>query len=165
MVVLDENKMTELKEFINSCKGQEHPDSFLIAVLHKAQSIYGFLPRNVMDEIAQEMQIPTAHIWGVATFYHYFNLTPPGKYVVSVCLGTACYVKGAEQILEAIKHELGINIGQVTPDGLFSMQEARCLGACGLAPVVMINDRIHGDLTPRKTIELLNKYRKEDAGK
>jgi NADH:ubiquinone oxidoreductase subunit E len=165
MVVQDEKKMAELKEFINSCKGKEHPDSFLIGVLHRAQAIYGFLPRNVMDEIAQEMQIPTALIWGVATFYHYFNLTPPGKYVVSVCLGTACYVKGADQIVEAVKHELGINFGEVTSDGLFSMQEARCLGACGLAPVVMINDRIHGDLTPRKMIELLNKYRKEDAGK
>jgi NADH:ubiquinone oxidoreductase subunit E len=161
MVVQDEMKMAQLKEFITSCKSKEHPDSFLIAVLHRAQAIYGFLPRNVMDEIAQEMQIPTAHIWGVATFYHYFNLTPPGKYVISVCLGTACYVKGAEQIVAAIKHELGITFGEVTRDGLFSLQEARCLGACGLAPVVMINDRIHGDLTPRKTIELLNKYRKE----
>jgi NADH:ubiquinone oxidoreductase subunit E len=163
MVVTDEKKMAELKEFINSCKDKENPDSFLIGVLHKAQSIYGFLPQNVMDEVAQEMQIPTAHIWGVATFYHYFNLTPPGKHVVSVCLGTACYVKGAEQILEAIKNELHIGMGGITEDGLFSLQPARCLGACGLAPVVMIDDKIHGELTPRKTIELLSQYRKEAA--
>jgi NADH-quinone oxidoreductase subunit E/NADP-reducing hydrogenase subunit HndA len=163
MVVTDEKKMTELKEFINSCKDKENADSFIIAVLHKAQAIYGFLPRNVMDEIAHEMQVPTAHIWGVATFYHYFNLTPPGKHVISVCMGTACYVKGAEQLLEAVKNELRINIGEVTEDGLFSLQEARCLGACGLAPVVMIDDKIHGDLTPRKTIELLAQYRKEAA--
>ncbi len=163
MIVTDEKKMTELKEFIRSCAGKENPDSFLIAVLHKAQTIYGFLPKNVMDEIAEEMQIPTAHIWGVATFYHYFNLTPPGKHVISVCLGTACYVKGAEQVLEAIKNELHIDVGQVTQDGLFSLQPARCLGACGLAPVVMIDDKIHGDLTPKKTIELLNQYRKAAA--
>ena len=163
MVVTDEKKMAELKEFIRSCTGRENPDSYLIAVLHKAQTIYGFLPQNVMDEIAEEMQIPTAHIWGVATFYHYFNLTPPGKHVISVCLGTACYVKGAEQVLEAIKNDLHINVGQVTKDGLFSLQPARCLGACGIAPVVMIDDKIHGELTPRKTIELLNQYRKEAA--
>jgi NADH:ubiquinone oxidoreductase subunit E len=163
MVVKDESKMAELMEFIRSCKGRQYEDSYLIAVLHKAQSIYRFLPENVMDEIAQEMQIPTAHIWGVATFYHYFNLTPPGKHVISVCLGTACYVKGAEQILEAIKNELGIAMGEVTKDGLFSLQPARCLGACGLAPVVMIDDKIHGELTPRKTIELLTQYRKESA--
>ena len=163
MVVTDEKKMTELKEYIASLSGREYQDSFLIAVLHKAQAIYGFLPQNVMDAIAEEMQIPTAHIWGVATFYHYFNLTPPGKHVISVCLGTACYVKGAEQVLEAIKNELRIDVGQVTQDGLFSLQPARCLGACGLAPVVMIDDRIHGELTPKKTIELINQYRKESA--
>ncbi|HSV27845.1 MAG TPA: NAD(P)H-dependent oxidoreductase subunit E, partial [Sedimentisphaerales bacterium] len=132
-------------------------------VLHKAQTIYGFLPRNVMDEIAEEMQIPTAHIWGVATFYHYFNLAPSGKHVVSVCLGTACYVKGAEQILEAIKNDLHINVGEITKDGLFSLQPARCLGACGIAPVVMIDDKIHGGLTPKKAIELLGQYRKKAA--
>jgi len=163
MVVTDETKMTELKEYIASLSGREHQDSFLIAVLHKAQAIYGFLPQNVMDAIAEEMQIPTAHIWGVATFYHYFNLTPPGKHVISVCLGTACYVKGAEQVLEAIKNELRIDVGQVTKDGLFSLQPARCLGACGLAPVVMIDDKIHGELTPKKTIELINQYRRESA--
>lgn len=165
MIVTDEKKMAELKEFIASVRDNENPDSYLIAVMHKAQNIYGFLPRNVMDEIAEEMQIPTAHIWGVATFYHYFNLTPPGKYVINVCMGTACYVKGAQPVMDAIKQELKITEGEVTEDGLFSLQPARCLGACGLAPVIMINDKIHGDLTPKKTVELLAQYRKQASAK
>jgi NADH:ubiquinone oxidoreductase subunit E len=152
----------ELKEFIDSVKNKEYGDSYLIAVLHKAQELYGYLSREVMDDVAQQMQIPTAHIWGVATFYHYFNLTPPGKYVVSVCLGTACYVKGAPEILEALKNELKIDIGGVTDDRIFSLQIARCLGACGIAPVVMISDKIHGEMTPKKVVEVLNQYRKAE---
>jgi len=165
MEVIEKNKKQELKEFIESVKDKEHSDSYLIAVLHKAQQLYGFLPREVMDDIAQQMQIPTAHIWGVATFYHYFNLTPPGKFVISVCLGTACYVKGAAEILEAIKKELKIDLGQVTEDRLFSLQLARCLGACGVAPVVMIGDKIHGEMTPQKIVEVINQYRKTAKNK
>ena len=157
----DEEKLAEVKAFIEDSKGREHPDSYLIAVLHKTQELYGHLPTEVMDEIAQAMQIPTAHIWGVATFYHYFNLTPPGKYVISICLGTACYVKGAGEILEAIKDELKIDVWGVTEDGLFSLAPARCLGACGLAPVVMIGDKIHGDLTPKKMVQIIHQYRKQ----
>jgi NADH-quinone oxidoreductase subunit E/NADP-reducing hydrogenase subunit HndA len=155
----------ELTEFIDSVKNKEHSESYLIAVLHKAQNLYGYLPREVMDDIAQQMRIPTAHIWGVATFYHYFNLTPPGKYPISVCLGTACYVKGASQILDAIKNELKIDLGQVTEDRLFSLQLARCLGACGVAPVVMIGDKIHGEMTPQKVVEVINQYRKAAKNK
>jgi NADH:ubiquinone oxidoreductase subunit E len=160
-IATDEQKLAQLKEFIAQTQKDEHPDSFLIAVLHKAQGLYSYLPVPVMDEIAQEMGIPTAHIWGVATFYHYFNLTPPGQHVISVCLGTACYVRGAAQILQTLRDELKIDMGQVTEDGLFSLQPARCLGACGLAPVVMIDDKIHGELTPKKMIQILNQYRKQ----
>jgi NADH:ubiquinone oxidoreductase subunit E len=160
-VATDEQKLAQLKEFIGQTQQDEHPDSFLIAVLHKAQELYGYLPVAVMDEIAEEMGIPTAHIWGVATFYHYFNLTPPGQHVISICLGTACYVRGAGQILQTLKDELKIDMGQVTEDGLFSLQPARCLGACGLAPVVMIDDKIHGELTPKKMVQILNQYRKQ----
>jgi NADH:ubiquinone oxidoreductase subunit E len=113
-----------------------------------------------MNVVAETMGIPTAHIWGVATFYHYFNLKPRGKYFVSVCLGTACYVKGSAEILDTIKDELKVDIGGTTDDLLFTLQEARCLGACGLAPVIMINDKIYGELTPRKTTEIINNYRK-----
>lgn len=157
----DDEKLTQLKAYIAQTRESEHPDSFLIAVLHRTQGLYGYLPVEIMDEISEAMEIPTAHIWGVATFYHYFNLKPPGEHVVSICLGTACYVRGAGEILQALKDELKIDLGEVTPDGLFSLQPARCLGACGLAPVVMIDDKIHGELTPKKTIQLINQYRKQ----
>lgn len=156
-----DERYRELKEYMERIKIQEHPESYLIAILHKAQGIFSYLNKEVMDEIAAFMSIPTAHIWGVATFYHYFNLKPTGKYTISVCLGTACYVKGAEDILNTIKQELKIDFGQTSEDGLFTLQEARCLGACGLAPVVMIEGKIYGELTPRKTQQLLQQYRKQ----
>ena len=159
--VTREERLAELREFIAHAKRCENPHSHLISVLHKAQAMFGYLPTEVMDEIAQIMDIPTAHVWGVATFYHYFKLTPPGKYEISLCLGTACYVKGAAQILQTIKDELKIDVGQVTQDGLFSLSPARCLGACGLAPVAMIDEKIHGELTPKKILHILKEYRKQ----
>ncbi len=161
MTTATDDKLVELKRFMDGLKGQPRSESNLIAVLHKTQELYGYLPEEAMDRIAEEMSIPTAQIWGVATFYHYFNLEAPGQYVISVCLGTACYVKGAGPVMQAIQDELEIDVGQTTEDGLFSLQPARCLGACGLAPVVMINDKIHGDLTPKKMVSLIRKYRKE----
>ena len=165
MITIEDKKMAELKDYIASVKDKGRIESHLIAVLHKAQEIYSYLSKEVMDEIAHEMKIPTAHIWGVATFYHYFNLKAPGKHVISVCLGTACYVKGAGQVLEAVKKELNIKEGEVTEDGLFSLQPARCLGACGLAPVVMIDDKIYGNLTGKKIIEIIKQYRKNAKAK
>jgi len=161
MAVAEMDKMDELKEYIASLKDNENPESDLIAVLHKSQDLYGYVSQDAMDLIGEEMQIPTAHVWGVATFYHYFNLTAPGKYVVSVCLGTACYVKGAGDVMEAIKEELGIGEGETTEDGLFSLHGARCLGACGLAPVVMVNDKMHGNLTRDSVRKLIREYRKK----
>lgn len=158
----DKKKLEELRREIEKIKDEEDTDSFLIAMLHRAQGLFGYLPQAVMDEIALAMDIPTAHIWGVATFYHYFNLTPPGKHVISVCLGTACYIKGAAQILGAIKQHLQIDIGEVTEDGLFSLQGARCLGACGQAPVVMIDEKIYGELNPEKIIKVLQAIRREE---
>jgi NADH-quinone oxidoreductase subunit E/NADP-reducing hydrogenase subunit HndA len=157
--VKDEN-MDELKEFISKTKGYEHAESYLIAVLHKAQKLYGYLPKEIMDEVADQMNIPTAHIWGVATFYHYFNLEPIGKHVVSVCMGTACFVNGADKVRDALKTELGIEVGETTEDDIFTLQEARCLGACGIAPVIMIDDKIYGELDAKKTVDLIKKYRK-----
>ena len=156
-----DKKIEELRSYMQELKGRPRPDSQLIAVLHKAQELYGYLPQKIMDEVAVTMNIPTAHIWGVATFYHYFNLAPKGKYTVSVCLGTACYVKGAEEILETLKQELKIGLGETTEDGLFSLQETRCLGACGLAPVMMVGDKIYGALTPKRTLEVIKMYRKQ----
>lgn len=161
MIIKEDDKLLELEDYIDMYRGKEHSDSYLIAILHKAQDIYGYLRRDIMDLIAERMNIPTAHIWGVATFYHYFNLKPVGKYVISVCMGTACYVKGAGEVLNAIKEELKIEVGETTEDGLFTLNEARCLGACGLAPVVMVQGKIHGDLNAKNTVELIDEYRRK----
>ena len=160
MIEATQDKLDQLSAFIDEVSQKEYAESYLIAVLHKAQELYGYLPQDVMDQVAEKMQIPTAHIWGVATFYHYFNLKPVGKNIVSVCMGTACYVKGADKVLEALIRQLGIQVGETTEDKLFTLQEARCLGACGIAPVIMINDKIYGELDAKKTVNLINQYRK-----
>jgi NADH-quinone oxidoreductase subunit E/NADP-reducing hydrogenase subunit HndA len=165
MTTTCDEKMTVLKEYIASVKQKEYPESYLIAILHKAQELYGYLQQDVMNEIALEMNVPTAQIWGVATFYHYFNLKPRGKHTISLCLGTACYVKGAGEILDTLKSELKVDFGQTTEDKLFTLAEARCLGACGLAPVIMIDDKIYGEMTPKKTVAVLNSFRKAAAEK
>ena len=158
-----DDKHSTLDAFMDDVCQKEYAESYLIAVLHKTQELYGYLPSEIMDRIAEKMQIPTAHIWGVATFYHYFNLKPIGRYVVSVCLGTACYVKGADKILNTLKKELGVEVGETTEDKLFTLQGARCLGACGIAPVIMIDDKIYGELDAKKTINIINQYRKAAA--
>lgn len=163
MADITQQQMDELKAFIADCSQKEYPDSYLIAVLHKVQGMYGYLPREMMDMVAELMQIPSAHIWGVATFYHYFNLKPVGKHIISICMGTACYVKGAAEILETLKRELKVKVGETSEDRLFTLQEARCLGACGIAPVVMIDDKIYGELDAKKVVALLNQYRKAAA--
>jgi NADH-quinone oxidoreductase subunit E len=163
MIDTQPDKLGELRQFITQFEGKPYFESNLIAVLHKAQTLFRYLPREAMDAIAEAMNIPTAHIWGVATFYHYFNLQPIGRFVISVCLGTACYVKGAQEILDALKNELKLKVGETTPDMLFTLQEARCLGACGIAPVIMINDKIYGELNAKKTVDLLNQLRKSAA--
>jgi NADH-quinone oxidoreductase subunit E/NADP-reducing hydrogenase subunit HndA len=160
MMMAKDDKLTELRDYMTQAAARERPESQLIAILHKAQELYGYLDKKVMDEVALTMNIPTAHIWGAATFYHYFNLTPQGKHTISICLGTACYIKGAGEILDKIKEELKISIGQTTEDNLFTLSEARCLGACGLAPVMMIDGKIYGELTPKKVVDILNIYRK-----
>lgn len=165
MLAVDEAKYAELDGFIRQLPKDERLESYLISVLHKTQELFGYLPEDAMDKISGQMRIPTAHIWGVATFYHYFNLSKPGKYVVSVCLGTACYVKGAAQIVQSLEQNLGIKMGQTTDDGLFSLQPARCLGACGLAPVVMINNKIHGELNGKKMLTIIKDLQKAEAKK
>lgn len=160
MTQIQTEKLQALRETIQAARDDVHPESHLIGILHEVQHIFGYLPREMMDEVAQALQVPTAHIWGVATFYHYFNLEPIGRHVVSICMGTACYVKGAASVLETLKKELGVEVGKTTPDGLFTLQEARCLGACGIAPVMMIDEKIYGQLDSKKTIDIINQYRK-----
>ena len=135
-------------EFIAQCRGGPHSESQLIAVLHEIQAEFGYLGAEHLDAVAQLMQIPAAKVAGVASFYHFFRLKPRGKYIISVCLGTACYVKGAERVARKIMDELGITWGETSSDGVFTLEGARCLGTCGLAPVVMIGQRIYGNVTP-----------------
>ncbi len=150
----------DIVEYINQCAQSERSESHLISVLHKVQGRYGFLSAERLDAVAQLLQVPTAAVTGVATFYHFFRLHQPGKYTVNICLGTACYVRGAAAIAERLKDELGIDFGETTKDGMFTLEGARCLGTCGLAPVVMIGSEIHGQVTPDQVPVLLEKYRK-----
>lgn len=130
----------------------------LINVLHKTQDKFGYLPEEVQREVAAHLHIPVAKVYGVVSFYSFFTMQPKGKYPISVCLGTACYVRGAEAIVDAIKKELKIDVGQVTPDGKFSLDCLRCIGACGLAPVMMIGDNVHGKLEAAQIPAILAQY-------
>lgn len=143
-----------------------HKDSqgALIPVLHEAQELYGYLPMSVQKQIAVGLHIALADVYGVVTFYTQFTLSPKGKYKVSVCLGTACYVKGAGAILDKVSSILKIKNGECTPDMTFSLDACRCIGACGLAPVIMINDDVYGRLVADDVPAILEKYRKMEAG-
>ena len=155
----EKEKQKELAEYIKECMGKERPASYLIVVLHKAQDLFGYISKETMEFISEAMDIHTSAIWAAVTFYRHFKFSPQGKYTISVCLGTACYVKGAADILATIKEELQIKEGETTQDMMFTLQEARCLGACGLAPLIMVNGKIHGELTPKKVIEVLKEYK------
>ncbi|MGO8703079.1 MAG: NADH-quinone oxidoreductase subunit NuoE [Candidatus Brocadiia bacterium] len=141
------------------------PKSQLISVLHKVQGHFGYLGRAQMDAVAQLLQIPTAKVTGVASFYHFFRLRPSGKFIINACLGTACYVKGGSEIAARLKAELGVDFGETSKDGMFTLEAARCLGTCGLAPVVMVDNEVHGRMTPEQVPVLLAKYRAKAAEK
>ncbi|MGN0613119.1 MAG: NAD(P)H-dependent oxidoreductase subunit E [Porcipelethomonas sp.] len=130
----------------------------LMPVLQKAQDIYGYLPIEVQTIISNEMNIPLEKVYGVVTFYSQFSLYPKGKYQISVCLGTACYVKGSGDIYDKLQEKLGIAGGECTPDGKFSLEACRCIGACGLAPVLTVNDEVYGRLTVDDVDSILAKY-------
>ena len=145
----------ELKAAIAQMK--DEPGS-LMPIIQKAQEIYGYLPIEVQTMISDETGVPLERIYGIATFYAQFTLEPKGQYQISVCLGTACYVKGSALVLEKIEEILGIKTGQCTPDGKFSLDSCRCVGACGLAPVMMINGEVYGRLTVDQVPGILAKY-------
>ena len=130
----------------------------LMPVMQQAQEIYGYLPIEVQTMIAEGLNIPLEEVYGVSTFYTQFALNPKGKYKISVCLGTACYVKGSQAVYDKISELLGIGEGGCTADGRFSLESCRCVGACGLAPVIMINDDVYGRLTPDMIKDILAKY-------
>ena len=155
-VKANEKLFIELKEYIDSVKDV---DGSLMQVLHKAQDIFGYLPIEVQKFISSELDVPLAEVYGVATFYTQFAIEPKGKHKIGVCLGTACYVKGAQLIMDKLTKELNVKVGGTTQDNLFTFEATRCLGCCGLAPVMMIDQDVYGKLEPKKIPEILEKYR------
>lgn len=145
----------ELRAIIAECKDDK---SMLMHVMQEAQRIYGYLPFEVQLDIATGMDVPLEKVYGVATFYAQFSLSPKGKYNISVCLGTACYVKGAQEILDEICAQLGIDPEECTDDGKYSVTACRCIGACGLAPVMTVNDDVYGRLVAADVKDILAKY-------
>ncbi len=154
-IKLNEIQVAQLKDV---CKQFNNEPGELINVLHKAQSIFGYLPAEVQEIVAHELNVPLAKVYGVVTFYSFFTMQPKGKYPVSICLGTACYVRGAEKVLEEFKKILKIQVGETTPDGKFSISCLRCVGACGLAPVVTIGDKVYGRVSPDGVKDIIKEY-------
>ena len=150
------DKYAALQQVIDELKNEP---GALMPIMQRAQDIFGYLPEDVQNIIAKGLDIPVSDVYGVATFYAQFNLEPKGKYIISVCLGTACYVKGAQLVLDELEKVLGVPAGSTTPDGLFTLNATRCLGACGLAPVIMVNDDVYGRLTPDQVAGVIAKYR------
>lgn len=130
----------------------------LIMILHEVQNTLGYVPREMSLEIARLLDIPLARIYEVLTFYHYFKLKAPGKHRISVCMGTACYLRGAPEVLDELKSVLGVKEGGTTSDGLFQLDVVRCLGCCGLAPVIMIDDKVFGKVTKSQVTEILSQF-------
>lgn len=147
------DKIVEICNKFNNNPGE------LINVLHQTQDFLGYLPAEAQELIASCLHIPTAKVYGVVSFYSFFTMTPKGKYPISVCMGTACYVRGAEKVLEAFQKELGINVGETDKDGLFSLTSLRCVGACGLAPVALVGDKVYGRLAPADVKGIVAEYR------
>ena len=152
---INQRVKTETKEILEKYLKEKNQ---LIAILNDVQEKYGYIPKQAQMVISEELSIPMAEIYGVITFYSRFTLEPKGKYNISICLGTACFVKGSQSILDRAKERLKIEPGQVTPDGKFSLDDVRCVGACGLAPVFMVNDEVYGNATVKKFDEILDKY-------
>ena len=151
-----ETMTPEIKAFIDEWKNK--PGN-LIMVLHKVQQTYGYIPRNIAIETAELLDVPLAKIYGVVTFYNFFKLQKAGKYIIQVCLGTACYLRGGDDIIKEFEKQLGIGVNATTPDGLFSIEAVRCIGCCGLAPAAVVNGEVHGKLTTADVAGINAKYR------
>lgn len=154
-IELHENQVNQL---IEVCRSFNNDPYELINVLHKAQGIFGYLPAEVQEIVARELKIPVAKVYGIVTFYSFFTMIPKGQNPVSICMGTACYVRGAEKVLEEFKKKLNVEVGETTKDGKFSLNCLRCVGACGLAPVVMVGDKTYGRVSPDGVQEILAEY-------
>ncbi len=156
----DNQDYRELKKFIEENKEGK---GAILNVLYKAQEIFGYLPVEVQYFVAKELNVPTSQIFGVVTFYHFFRTQPIGKYLINVCLGTACHVKGADSVLKTLSKELKINAGETTSDKLFTLSTARCFGACGLAPTMMVGKEIYGRLTPLKVVNIIKEIIEKES--
>ncbi len=156
---MEEKEIKETNSLIQQWKGKEVN---IIMILHEIQELHGYIPRNLALELSKELAIPLARIYEVVTFYNFFKLTPPARHNISVCMGTACYLNGATQILEEIKNLLHIKEGESTPDGQFYLDIVRCLGCCGLAPVMKIDDKIYGKVKKSEIMDTLSNYIKEE---
>ncbi len=154
-IKLKEKDVAQLKQV---CKEFNNDSGELINVLHKAQGIFGYLPAEVQEIVAQELNVSVAKVYGVVTFYSFFTMIPKGLHPISICTGTACYVRGAEKVLDEFKKQLNIKVGETTPDGKFSLSCLRCVGACGLAPVVIIGEKTYGRVSPDGVKDILKEY-------
>lgn len=158
-----ETKYLELDEFMDKIDYQEgeSKEGSLIAVLHKAQELFGYLPKEVQLYVARKMDLTAAKVFGVITFYSFFSEIPRGRHVINVCMGTACYVKGATGVMQEVEQQLGIKAGQTTRNGKFSIDALRCIGACSQAPVVMIDGKVHGKITRKGVAKLLREMEED----
>jgi len=155
-VKLKEQDLNKVKEI---CKSFNNEEGELINVLHKTQEHFGYLPAEIQEAVAQELNMSVAKVYGVVTFYSFFTMLPKGKFPISICTGTACYVRGAENVLQEFKRQLGINVGETSEDGKYSLSCLRCVGACGLAPVVLVGDKTYGRVSPEGVKEILEEYK------
>ncbi len=156
----EESLFQVIDDIITSYKGQK---GALIPVLQSIQNLVGYLPENALQHISKKMRVPFSEVTGVVTFYSFFSTHPRGKYVIRVCLGTACYVRGGNEVLEALTRALGIRVGETTEDRLYSLEIGRCFGACGLAPVVMVNEDVHQRVKPAKIKDILSQYQQDST--
>lgn len=157
---LDNEKLNKLDEFINSLEEQEGE---LINILRVAQELFGYLSQDLQLYISRKLDIPASKVFGVATFYSFFTLQPRGKHIINVCLGTACFVRGADKILEEFKKQLNITEGNSSKDGMFTIESLRCVGACGLAPVVVIDEKVFGRIKVEDVKGIIEEYKAKDV--
>lgn len=153
--ILFEEKLKELENYIDNIDDKQ---GALIEVLHRAQHIFGYLSNEVIEFVSKKLDIPVSKVYGVVTFYSYFTTEPKGEYVINVCMGTACFVRGSAEILDEFQNKLNIKVGETTPDGKYTIEVLRCVGACGLAPVVTVNDKVYGHFTKEMVSKVLQEH-------
>lgn len=154
-----QEKLKELNAFIDA---QPIKEDAIINALHKGQEIFGYLPEELQLHISRKLNVPAARVYGVVSFYSYFSQVKRGKYTLNMCMGTACFVKGVDKVANEFAKQLGIQTGETTSDGLFTLRDVRCVGACGLAPVVMANEKVYGHVKPEDVSQIIEELRKEE---